>query len=86
MLAAIDWSRLLDPPLGPIICGAIAGAVNFSVIGYCWIRSREIRLKQRMVERGYSADEIERIARVDMTGRTHHAGQATPPAPDTGTA
>ena len=60
-LTAIEWNRLLDPPLGAIIFGAISGVANFAVIGYFWLRSREIRVKQRMVDRGFSAEEIERV-------------------------
>lgn len=62
MLAqAAQWGRLLEPPLGAIIFGGIASAGVFAVIGYFWLRSLELRLKQTMVERGFSAGEIERV-------------------------
>lgn len=62
-LAAIDWSRLWFPPVPAIVFGTLAGVTNLAVIGYFWLRSRETRLKERMVEKGYSADEIERVVR-----------------------
>ena len=73
MLAVIEWNRLLDPPLGAIIFGAISGVLNFSVIGYFWLRSREIRLKQRMVDRGFSAEEIERVMHATTTRQDRSA-------------
>ena len=63
MVAVIEWNRLLQPPIGAILFGGLAGVANFAVLGYFWLRSREIRLKQRMVDKDFTASEIERVMR-----------------------
>ena len=78
MLAAIEWNRLLDPPIGAIIFGGIAGVFNFAIIGYFWYRSREIRLKERMVDRGFSAEEIERVVYAAPTGPEQRTSPVAP--------
>ena len=60
-MTPFDWTRFLDPPLGAIILGGLAGVANFAVIGYFWTCCRQVRLKERLVERGFSAAEIVRI-------------------------
>lgn len=64
MLAEIDWYRFLEPPLGAILLGGLVGVSHLVIGGHFWLRSRETRLKRVMVERGFSAAEIERVMRV----------------------
>jgi hypothetical protein len=78
LLAAIEWNRLLDPPIGAIIFGGIAGVFNFAIIGYFWYRSREIRLKERMVDRGFSAEEIERVVHAVPARQEHCTSPVAP--------
>lgn len=62
-MSGFDWNQLLEPPLGAILTGGLVTIVLLAVCGYFWLRSRETRLKERMVERGFSAEEIERVIR-----------------------
>lgn len=62
-MAAFDWSRILKPETLIFI---MAGVVAVSAIAFPqWRRVREVeassRLKQKMIDRGYSAEEIERV-------------------------
>lgn len=63
-LATIEWTRFFDPPIPAIVLGSLGGVANFAVMGYFWLRSLEVRLKEKMVDRGFSAAEIERVVRV----------------------
>lgn len=84
LIAAIDWNRLLEPPNGIlIICGAVAAV---GLLAPQWRRMRQhaddARLKEQMVQRGFTADEIERVMRAGDEAThapshrraAHHAG------------
>lgn len=71
-----QWGRLLEPPLGAIIFGGIASAGVFAVIGYFWLRSLELRLKQSMVNRGFSAVEIERVISTSADSKASNPSDA----------
>ena len=63
MLAELDWSRVLQPEVLSIVLGC--SIVIFAILGH-YLRSAlktksENDLKQSMVERGMSAEEIERV-------------------------
>ena len=77
-LALIEWHRLLYPPVPAIVFGALAGVAITAVVGYFLQRVGEIGLKERMVEKGYSASEIERVVLAASPGRgpTHTPPQA----------
>ena len=57
-LALIEWNRLLNPPVPAILFGTLAGVAIVAVVGYFRLRAGDTRLKERMVEKGYSASEI----------------------------
>ena len=62
-IAVFDWSRLLKPETLIFIMAGVV-AVSAIVLAH-WSRVREVeaasRLKQKMIDRGFSADEIERV-------------------------
>ncbi len=77
-LALIEWNRLLNPPVPAILFGTLAGVAIVAVVGYFRLRAGDTRLKERMVEKGYSASEIERVVLAASPGRgpTHTPPQA----------
>ena len=62
-LAAWDWSQLLRMPTLVFVVGSVIAVI--AIVLPHWRRVREVeaasRLKQKMVDRGFSADEIERV-------------------------
>ncbi len=65
LLAEADWNTLLDDPgiLAVVAVWAIVGVVVLgSIIAIQWRKvqqaKHEANLKQRMIERGFTADEI----------------------------
>jgi hypothetical protein len=76
ILAGSVWPRLLDPP---VLWGAVVLVVaGIAIIAPHWSRTRRsgevTRLTHRMLERGYTADEIERVLRA---GLPDHAAEAS---------
>jgi hypothetical protein len=68
-IAGIDWNGLLEPPNGIlIICGAVA---IIALIAPQWRSIRQhaddVRLKEQMVQRGFTADEIEQVLNAGET-------------------
>lgn len=67
MVAEFDWNHFFASPFGWLSIAVVAGVISSiaSSITGNWRRIRESEqmavLKQNMVERGMSADEIERI-------------------------
>ena len=63
MLADGLWEHIFDIPQLPIIMGCLIPIVG--IIGKVWYKTQKVRveseLKQSMVERGMSVDEIERV-------------------------
>jgi len=63
MLADTAWSTLFQLPQIAIVMGCLTGIAV--IIGVCWIQVEKTKskneLKRSMVERGMSAEEIERI-------------------------
>ncbi len=70
LLATINWTRILEPPAGILLAAFIVALV--SMIAPQWRRAHRdselTRLKESMIQRGYSADEIERVARAGLNG------------------
>lgn len=64
-LASFDWSGLLEPPAVVFVTGLIIAVV--AIVGNQWRKIHQVtvegRLKRQMIERGYSAEEIERAIR-----------------------
>ena len=62
-MAVFHWSQLLEPKTLVFVMAGVV-AVSAIVLPH-WRRVREVeassRLKQKMIDRGYSADEIERV-------------------------
>lgn len=62
-IAVFHWSQLLKMPTLVFIVGGVIAL--FAIVLPQWRRVREVeassRLKQKMIDRGYSADEIERV-------------------------
>ena len=63
MLANSLWEYIFDMPQLPIIMGCLIPIV--AIIAKVWYNTQKMRaeheLKQSMVERGMSVDEIERV-------------------------
>ena len=70
LIATINWTRILEPPAGILLAAFIVALV--SMIAPQWRRAHRdselTRLKESMIQRGYSADEIERVARAGLSG------------------
>ena len=62
-LASTIAERFFNPPIPAIVFGSIGGVANAFVIGHFWLQGRVVRLKERMVEQGFSATEVERVMR-----------------------
>ena len=74
-IAAFDWSRILKPET---LIFLMAGVVAVSAIVFPqWRQVRQIeasnRLKQKMIDRGSSADEIERVLKAGEEDETTHS-------------
>ena len=67
MLGSFDSSILFETPLGVLMVAVVVGGITgiIGVIATNWRKVREAEqnaaLKQSMVNRGMSADEIERV-------------------------
>ena len=78
LLAEFDWNALFDLPKIVFLAGAIIALG--AIIAPQWrkvVQSRnETRLKEKMIERGFPADEIERVTRVEANGEADdkHSG------------
>ena len=63
VLSVIEWTRDTIMAVGVVL--VMAGVPLASILGWYWFRLHQSRsenaLKQSMVERGMSADEIERV-------------------------
>jgi len=72
LLADIVWSRMFEMPQIAVVMGCMIPIVG--VITVFWFRVQKVRaeteLKRQLVERGLSADEIERI----VTATALHEG------------
>lgn len=70
LIATINWTRILEPPAGILLAAFIVALV--SMIAPQWRKAHRdselTRLKESMIQRGYSADEIERVARAGLNG------------------
>ena len=67
-LAQIDWNSLLQKPDTLPVLTIIAATVVITVVAIVavqWRKARQVEyeslLKQRMIERGFTADEITRV-------------------------
>ncbi len=59
IMAEADWSRVLEPEL---IAGLGFVLILFGFFSFCvWTSSRKTRLKDKMVERGFTAAEIKEV-------------------------
>ena len=73
-LAAVDWNELLNKPdmLPLLIVTVFAGIIVLvAIIAPQWRKAKqagdEARLKERMIERGFTADEIETVIKASAT-------------------
>lgn len=80
MLASFDWNQFLTSPFGWLsvaVIGGVIGSIASSITGN-WRRVREAEqmavLKQNMVERGLSAEDIERILNAGVSRRKRDEG------------
>ncbi len=66
------WANVVNNPDAIEICGIVV-VLSVPVIACCWyMREKhrdECKLKQSMIDRGMSADEIERVLRAKSTGQ-----------------
>ncbi len=59
ILAEVDWNRIVDRILEPAVLFFLSIIVIVSLVFYSIIRKN--RLKEKMVERGFTASQIEEI-------------------------
>jgi CheY-specific phosphatase CheX len=76
VVAEFDWSVLFSNPFGWLSVAVVAGVIG-SIAGSIatnWRKVREsehaISLKQSMIDRGMSADEIERVLNAGRTTKS----------------
>ncbi len=68
-IAPLSWQGFIDGDTFPLIVSLVVAAfvLIVSVLAIQWRRARvsetEGAIKMRMIEKGYSADEIERVVR-----------------------
>jgi hypothetical protein len=69
VLASVDWNVLLEPPAIVFVAGAIIAVAGIAFPQ--WRKAvqarEEARLKEQMIQRGFSPDEIERVIRASAT-------------------
>ncbi len=57
IMAEVDWSRLF-----PILENAVQMLFVLGILALCvWAGTRKTRLKNKMIERGLTAEEIEEV-------------------------
>ena len=64
----IDWNVILlkDPVIPFVFMLLIGGGIGG---GYLWLKSKTLRLKEKMVDRGFSPQEIEQIMQAGESKR-----------------
>ena len=85
-LAEIDWNTLLqNTDVVPLVCiFGIGGLISLSaIIAVQWRKAYETRLKEKMIDRGFTADEIVRVIGAHVSEKqrrqtAHSADQAGP--------
>ena len=76
-LAKINWQPILEGGDGPpVLVITFSGIILFAVVAVMqWRRVRiaeaEASVKMRMVDRGYSAEQIERVLHARVNGQRH---------------
>jgi hypothetical protein len=85
LLAEIDWNEFVQSGDFPVIVFvAIAGLVAITaIIAVQWRKTQELRLKEKMVERGFTADEIARVVGA-RSGNKPKLESGSPCCPETG--
>ena len=85
LLSEVDWNSLLhEPDMLPImLVTGFAGIIGLAaIIAPQWRKAQqagnEARLKERMIERGFTADEIKTVINASAEGK-RVAGVADPP-------
>lgn len=70
-LSRVDTGELIGlcAVIGGLICGTICGGA--AIIGYYVVRSHEADLKQTMLSRGMSADEIVAVIEAGSNSRSN---------------
>lgn len=86
--STIDWNRFLNGEIFPLILFLSVGGlvVVIAIVARQWRQVRvaesEAGLKMRMIERGFSAEQIDQVLRAGLVARQHnrqhrtHAAQA----------
>ena len=79
LLAEIDWNALVQSELFPVtIFLTVTGLVAITaIIAVQWRKAQELRLKEKMIDRGFTADEIDRV--VSARGGAKPRNQPTSP-------
>ena len=62
-LASFDWDDLFEPPTIIFLVGGLIAVT--AIVAHQWRRAQkssdDARLKEQMLQRGFSAEEIERV-------------------------
>ena len=59
IMAEVDWNRIVDKVLDPAVLVILLAILFVSLIAYS--RIRKTRLKEKMLERGFTASQIEEV-------------------------
>ena len=62
IMAEVDWNRVVDKVLDPAVLVILLAILFVSLIAYS--RIRKTHLKEKMLERGFTASEIEEVMKV----------------------
>ncbi len=63
IMAEVDWNRIVDKILEPAVLFFLLAMLIVSLIAYSRIRKN--RLKEKMVERGFTASQIEEVLKAE---------------------
>ncbi len=74
LLAQIDWNKLLETPfaLPMLMVFGVGGFIALtSIIAVQWRKTNEVRLKEKMIDRGFTAEEIASVINARV-GKEHN--------------
>lgn len=74
IIGKIDWNHLLDGPIVPLtFCSIVCLTL---ILAGQWRRVRiaetEAALKSKMIDKGYSAAEMERVCKLQIDNKPHN--------------
>lgn len=76
--SAVDWNQFLNGDIfALVLCLSIGGLVSvIAIVARHWKQVRvaesEAGLKMRMIERGFSAEQIDKVLRAGLVAKPHN--------------